>query len=839
LDIPLHGTISVEEIAAHSEPIRDLAGNVLEASGKPYRQGMLFRADYAEGRLSNFEVLGHNFRNNYEAASDSFGNVWQSDNDDDGNKGVRINYILEHGNYGYADEITGAGWSSKRPNLEKEIPLRHWHQNDPGTVPNLLQTGAGSPTGLLVNEGKTLGARFTNQIIHCDAGPRVVRAYPVQKAGAGFTAEMVDILTSSDSWFRPSDVAIHPDGSLFVADWYDAGVGGHGMADHEEVFLRGRIYRVAPKGQGLRTPAFEATTVDGAVTGLQSPNKATQAIAYHALRAFGEKALPALQELAQKGEPRMRARALAVLARHPKTALGALKAALSDADPDVVIGAIRLCTMLAQAGQLDTSSLEADAGLMRRLMEHPEPQVRRQLAVSLFHSQKAEALWAKLAAQHDGKDRWYLEALGIGATGIDEACLEAWLRETKGNWNTPGGRDVLWRLRTPKTAPYLAKMLLAEPEQMRYLRAFDFIPESAERSEALLQLVAAKPNMAIVCEALQRLARSAQGGSPEVRAAMDAALDGTKGQGAFVELLEAVGVGSRSGELLETAFALGKAPEALDAVRLLLKDRNGVARIQETLRTGSPEQSVALVELLGNLGQAKALDFLHAELLGGGNSEARSAIVRAFARTQSGAERLIKLAAENQFPAELRGVAGSALAQIQYASLRKEIALHFPAPNSLGGKVLPPVAELVKMAGDPVKGKEIFERPASSCIACHRVGQLGVDFGPGLSEIGGKLPKEAIFDAVLNPNAAISMGFETTEVKLRGGGSAVGIIRSHTENDVVLALPGGALQKFSKTEVQGFNKVPTSMMPSGLNQALSVEDLVNLVSYLASLKGSK
>src|SRR5437762_10917950 len=114
--------------------------------------------------------------------------------------------------------MTGAGWQSKRTNIEAEIPKRHWHLNDPGVVPNLLQTGAGSPTGILVNEGAMLGAQFANQIIHCDAGPRVVRAYPVENEGAGYKATMIDILTApGETWYRPSDCAIAPDGSLFVA----------------------------------------------------------------------------------------------------------------------------------------------------------------------------------------------------------------------------------------------------------------------------------------------------------------------------------------------------------------------------------------------------------------------------------------------------------------------------------------------------------------------------------------------------------------------------------------------------------------------------------------------
>ena len=82
-------------------------------------------------------------------------------------------------------------------------------------------------------------------MIHCDAGPNVVRSYPVKKNGAGYTAEIVNILKGEkDQWFRPADVCVAPDGSLIIADWYDPGVGGHAAGDQ----IRGRIYRVAPAG---------------------------------------------------------------------------------------------------------------------------------------------------------------------------------------------------------------------------------------------------------------------------------------------------------------------------------------------------------------------------------------------------------------------------------------------------------------------------------------------------------------------------------------------------------------------------------------------------------------
>ncbi len=416
------------------KPLVDADGNEINSIRKPYQDGMIFRCNL-DG--SEIETLAWNFRNNWEVTVDSFGNLWQSDNDDDGNRGVRINYILEFGNYGYKDELTGAAWKEPRTNQETEVPLRHWHLNDPGVVPNLLQTGAGSPTGITFYEGTLLPKVFQNQIIHCDPLPNVCRAYPVTKDGAGFTAEIENVLFGArDNWFRPSDVCVAPDGSLFVADWYDPGVGGHNQQEVD----KGRIFRIAPTGAKYIVPSFDFSTAAGAAEALKNPNFSARYLAFTTLKKMGKQAIPALAKLYEdKSNPRVRARAVWVWGQIDGEGPGAVAAAIHDADPDIRIVGVRLARIL----KLDPIKV------LPALVSDPDPAVRRQCAINLHHNRTAEAagLWAELATRHDGHDRWYLEALGIGADQNWDRFLDAYLTKVGDQWNSPSGRDIIWRSR--------------------------------------------------------------------------------------------------------------------------------------------------------------------------------------------------------------------------------------------------------------------------------------------------------------------------------------------------------------------------------------------------------
>ena len=498
--------------------------------------------------------------------------------------------------------------------------------------------------------------------------------------------------------------------------------------------------------------------------------------------------------------------------------------------------AVRLCRELHATRGLDTTPLDSDRALVAKLLRDPSAAVRREIALSLHASHKIEQLWAALAQQHDGKDRWFLEALGLGSVGNEDLCFDTWLAAVGDKWNTPGGRDIVWRVRASKSPEYLAKILADESipanEKPRFLRAFDFLPASESKDKALLQLISiGAKNFEVSREALARLKGNK---SPEIGKLLTDTIAKAKGTPAFIELVASFGAAGQGQALLDTALAIGTDPAAVEAIKLVLEDRDSDAILGKAL---AGPRSADILNLIGASGSKRGMTRLTGIVTRtDAQPELRRAAVQSLARTQAGAEALITAAKDRSLPEDLKPVAASALRLVQYASLTKEIDTLFPAPAALDGKALPPISELVKLKGDVAKGRAIFERAESSCIICHRVDDKGVDFGPALSEIGAKLPKEVLFDSIINPNAGLSMGFETTQLTLKKGGAGMGIVRSETNEEVVLGLPGGATQKFAKNDIKSREKLATSMMPSGLSQALTQEDLVNLVEYLSTLK---
>jgi putative membrane-bound dehydrogenase-like protein len=813
----------------HGQPVVDLDGHAVAADGKPYRQGMSMRCRM-DG--TGFEVLAHNFRNNYELAVDSFGTVWQSDNDDDGNRGVRINYLMEHGNFGYTDEMTGAGWKVPRTNLEADVPHQHWHQNDPGVVPNLLLTGSGSPTGICVYEGNLLPPIFRGALIHCDAGPNVCRAYTIQRDGAGYKAEVVNVLDGKrDQWFRPSDVCVAPDGSLIVADWYDPGVGGHRMGDVD----KGRIFRVAPPGARYEMPRYDFGTPAGAAAALESPNLDARYLAWTALDAMQQQSEPELLKLYASANPRMRARALWLLARLKDHGPQHLGRALRDSDANLRITALRATRELGHDVLPAVSQLARDAS----------PQVRRECALALWHNRAPQAaqLWAELAAEHDGHDRWYLEALGTGADGQWDACLAAWLAKVGDKWNTPAGRDIIWRSRGTHSADYLAR-LIADPatprdELPRYFRALDF--QTAGLREALTRLMASaaaiddERHAYITAEGLNRVPDDTQ--TKEALAqTLDRVLTRLAGSGDFVRLVDKFQLAERYPQVLAIALAHPDEQLGVEAARMLF------ARKQWRLLAAAlanPKQAAAAARVLGNSENGGAARLLFPLVTNAALPlELRQDATRALARSRGGAKQLVELAEQKKLEAALMPAAGFALHAANFGNLRDQVNRLFPLPPSKNSRPLPPLPDLIARRGDAGRGKTAFET-SGTCSKCHIVNGQGKEVGPNLSEIGGKLSREAMFESILYPSAGISHNYETYTLVTSDGNVVSGIITSQTPEEIAVKGIDAIVRTYKRSDIEAMEKQKLSLMPADLQKLITADELVDIVQYLGTLKPAK
>lgn len=798
--------------------IKDTEGRLVANKGMPYRQGMIFRCNL-DG--SDLEVMAHNFRNNYEVAVDAFGNMWQSDNDDDGNRAVRINYILEHGNYGYTDEMTGAGWSSRRMNMEDSIPYRHWHLNDPGVVPNLLQTGAGSPTGMVVYEGDLLPPVFRNQMIHGEPGHNVVRAYPVKKQGGGYTATIENILESgTDQWFRPSDVGVAPDGSLFVADWYDPGVGGHQVADLD----RGRIFRVAPAGSKYRISPPVLNTAAGAVTALKNPNLSTRYLAWTKLHNMGASAEKELVSLYHSNNARYRARALWLLSKLPNGA-DYIKAALQDKDEDIRITAIR-------------AAKETGVTYGNMLVTDPSPAVRRQALLAMYHSHEADmpANWALLAAQYDGKDRWYLEALGIAADSNWAACFDAWRKLPPNKQHPEADNDIIWRARTPAALPLLAALIQRnenDPMQnKRYFRAFDFYPAKESTPVLLGLLKGHHPKQDYInALAFMQLDAAALPRTGEMATLLNNALQVFKNRTEFIDLVRKYKLRDQNETLLQTILN-NPANEIQGYAMKTLLECGGQPLVVKRLQGKDTAAAFILVEAMG-----KAQDRPNRELLTTlirnkvYPAPLRELATRNLGRGWDGYADLWSLVERKLLPADLDTVTKEVLTHAWRQDVKaKAVAYYEPA---VVNKALPPVEKLLAIKGDIPNGKKVF---ASYCSSCHLAGNTGVNFGPALSEIGSKLTKSAIYEAIIHPDAGISFGFEGYFFQLKDGSQVLGYIASQTDEEIDVRMAGGQGVKLKKTNIASRKAYEHSLMPTGLATAMSQQELVDLVEYLAALK---
>ena len=454
------------------------------------------------------EVVGHGYRNSYEQTIDSRGYVFQNDNDDP--PACRTAHVLERGNAGFFSRDGTRLWDAdKRPG--QDTPVAEWRQEDPGTMPSGDVYGGGSPTGVAFYENGALGEKFNGTLLSCEPGRNVIFGYQPAKDGAGFKLDRTNFVTTNAEknfdgadftggvkkqqtmaadaklkyYFRPSDVCVGPDGALYISDWTDPRVGGH---DTQDDAASGIIYRIAPKGFKSSVPKIDLGTAEGAILALKSPAVNVRSLGYQKLKSSGPEAYDVVAKVLEDSNSFIASRAVWLLPYLGEKGRAKLDALVASDDAAIRLTAFR--AIRRTDGKID------DLPYALKLSNDPSPELRAESAQAMRNRSFEEArdVLVNVATQYDGKDRAYLECLGIGAGHHTEALWQAVGERMKpgaaAQWSDTFAR-LTWRLMPEAAVASLktraAAANLSEGQRKLAVDSIAFIKSKAS-ADALMDL---------------------------------------------------------------------------------------------------------------------------------------------------------------------------------------------------------------------------------------------------------------------------------------------------------------------------------------------------------------
>ena len=865
----------------HSERAQNF--DVIDKGGRHVSSDQLAHTLRVNRDGTQFEIICDRQRNNYETCVNSFGNIFTSDNDDDGNRGCRVIWAMDGGHYGY-----------RTPGSP-----RHWGEEVPGNVPKLVGTGNGSPCGIMVYEGELLPPEYRGAVLEVDAGTRQVNFFPLTRKGAAFRTQYKVFLGGDDPWFRPVDACAGPDGSVFVADWYDAGVGGHAFSDQ----TTGRIYRVAPTGHKSQKVKADFASSAGLIAALKSPNIATQDAARRGLIASGEPtARNDVGTLSVRDrDPIYRARALWVwhAIEGDAVAMVPLIDGVNQGEPRLREQAIRILGRdCRENGHVEYQKPEAklEPAALKHLdtllamADDPDAGVRRELILAFRNlpTDKVGDALRKLAASWDGQDRWYLEALGLalekresaylaqlfdgtlyGELNLDrtdkdgkvalppyfpvdrnEAYIETGTAELPANavskylglaWRihrrevlpvlervTPfllapelqqAADDILERMNEPETADLVAEMAIktGDPAHQRALFAL-----LARRLAGAWNPAHERPK---VLEMIQRALAN-----PETRQ-QGVALAAASRDGRYRGTLEGFAQDANAPEDLRVA-----ATEAIGSFRItpnrVLEQLVSSVRGKRSSNSVAEAAVRAMAQHSGARGRLTDLLTEREYPLG-----LRREALRSVAQLRDGGSHVIELARAGKLPEDLKNEATTLLHASPDRRLREQARSVLPLPKTAAGRPLPSIFELIRREGDAENGRTVFFRAGTnSCGSCHRVQGNGQWVGPDLSTIGVKYGKDELIRSILSPNAAIGVSFRSLVLALADGRSVTGLPVEETADRLVLKTAEGQRLNIPISSIEERRTSDTSLMPEGLAQSMTDQELVDVLAYLTTLK---
>jgi putative membrane-bound dehydrogenase-like protein len=659
-------------------------------------------------------------------------------------------------------------------------------------------------TGVTAYRGDAFPSEYRNSAFVGVAGNNLVHHRTLTPGGVGFRAKRAadeateEFLASTDLWFRPVALANGPDGALYVADLYreildfSDGIPESikRVKDINRGNDRGRIYRIVPAGFRQPAPVRLGTfTTAELVATLAHANAWHRETAARLLYERQDKAaIPALVRMLEESpNPLGRLHALYALDGLDALSDAYVLRALADPEPGVREHAVRL------SEKFGTRVSDALWRQVRARVDDQDARVRYQTAFTLgelSHPDRDAALVELL--QRDVDQPWMHVAV---LTSLDEGTGAVFtkLAADPGFTASISGQSFLREI---------LRVIGGRNKGRELLAALNFLETVKDRRLAFGYLSG-------LADGLQRadvpLALFQARLQPLIDHAMASVRDSKTPDGTRVQAIELLGLTAAKSELTTSLLALLTTNEprsvqsaALGALNRLDPPDLAASLIQRWPRLTPQQRREVLPVLLARPERAmvlvKAIDsgaVLRSEL-----TPTQSAFLMAH-RTK-----------------EVREAAAPLFARAAAGDRRAVLERYRPS---------------LDLRSNDVRGQSTYK---ARCGVCHDPGADGQTVGPALTTVAG-WSKEEILTHIVDPNRTVDARYRLYQVELKNGSSVTGIVQSETESGVMLRPPFGDALTLQRAQIVSIKGLEQSMMPEGLEDGLSLQDMADLLEFVA------
>ncbi|PWU11408.1 MAG: hypothetical protein C5B50_23365 [Verrucomicrobia bacterium] len=664
----------------------------------------------------------------------------------------------------------------------------------------LAESAAPEARGLVVYRGSGFPTNYYENIFIADPGRHAIYRVVVAERGLEMVCAsgLEEFVSSTDSTFRPMQIVNGPDGALYVADMRGGGESG-------------RIFRLAPeKFKASKAPQLGNARLYDLVAALAHPDGWRQDTAARLLYERHDRAaVPLLANMAQKAQaPSARVHALRTLQSLDGLSEPVILTALRDPDARVRENAVLAAEAVLKTG----AGTDALWNQFKRTVADPVIRVRYQLAFTLGESRDPRRI-SLLAAilKRDSGSEW-MRAAVLSSLGEGGGALFALMAGDADYRATPAGQDLLHEL---------AAMLGVQ----------GFGPEINLVTGAVegggLDISASFSLLSSVGEGLRRARSSLSVLDSEGRL-----------QGAYSQALNIVVAGGTSmQESVEALRLLGCSPYAYDQLSgwlLLIPGNNYSSAVQS-----------AAIETLARFNDPRIVPslltrwpYLTSQLRRVASAALLSRIERV--RPVAAALQDGKLEPGDLSPAHanmLRTWPDPAMA---------EIAVHVLGPLARRrAEEVRRFQPALRLQGVPDRGRQIF---LNRCASCHgsavparatlsgAAGFSGSPLWPLGPDLMGarRRGKERILEAVLEPHNKAVPGYTTSVVEAKDGELLVGLVKDENQRSITLQQPDGTMTIWARESIASIRPQTWSLMPVGLEEGLSNQDMADLIEYVTA-----